>query len=613
MSPRPAAPTDRPTPVEPDRISDTWVATDALGRTLPTHAEVGDRRANRTVGLFYWTWHDEGDHAPVTPESVLKDHPEAIHDFAHPAWPKDAGPYHWAEPRFGFYRRKDPWVLRKHAEMLADAGVDVVFFDCTNGNYTWKPVYTRLLACWAEARRDGVRAPQIAFMLPFWPDKGSLEILEELYRDLYRPGLHRDQWFHWKGKPFIMAYPDNLTDVPGDAELSQMHAEIRDFFTFRPGRPQYNLGPDPARGDQWGWLEIFPQHGYIPIPGDEGRYEQMTVGVAQNWSAERGLTAMNAPLSFDRNYTHAHGPDARPDAYLHGLNFQEQWERALAVDPEFIFITGWNEWLAGRFETWGGITNAFPDEFSPLCSRDIEPMKGGFGDNYYYQMVNNIRRYKGVRAQVPATPMLPLPLTMDGDFTAWQAIQPEYRHHRGSTLHRDFPGWKGHHYVNTSGRNNIVLAKVCHDAEHLYFYAQTAAPLSPASDPHWMMLFIDIDRSKNTGWEGYDFVVNRRAPGADTAVLETTARGWHWRTVGVVTFIAHGAELMLRIPKRLLGLGAAIDIEFKWSDNLQVPGDIEDFLVNGDVAPSGRFNYRYQSQAGGTTGNTGTAASAGTG
>jgi len=574
----------------PVTISDAWEATDALGRTLSTHATVGARRPGRTVGLFYWTWHDEGDHYPITPESVLKDHPEALHDYRHPAWPTDAGPYFWGEPLFGFYRRKDPWILRKHAEMLADAGVDVVFFDCTNGNFTWKPVYTRLLEVWAEARRDGVRAPQIAFMLPFWPGEGGLQALEELYRDLYQPGLHQDQWFRWKGKPFIMAYPDNLVEVPGDAERSRLHAAMRDFFTFRPGRPEYNRGPDPSRSDQWGWLEIFPQHGYIPVA--QGRYEQMTVGVAQNWSAERGLTAMNAPLTFDRNHTFAHGPDARPDSYLHGLNFQEQWERALAVDPEFIFITGWNEWLAGRFESWGGIANAFPDEFSPLCSRDIEPMKGGFGDNYYYQMVENIRRYKGVDPQAPASPKRTMP--MDGDFTAWQGIQPEYRHHRGATLHRDCAGWKGHHYRNTSGRNNLVLAKVSHDDDHLYFYMQTAAPISPASDPHWMMLFIDIDRSKASGWQGYDFVVNRCSPVDGMALLEASRCGWEWRSIGAVAYVACGTELAVCIPKRLLGVGEVLDFEFKWSDNMQIDGGIDDFLVNGDVAPSGRFNYRYQ-------------------
>ena len=41
-----------------DTMSDTWVATDGLGRTLPTFSEVGGPRTNRTVALFYFLWHD---------------------------------------------------------------------------------------------------------------------------------------------------------------------------------------------------------------------------------------------------------------------------------------------------------------------------------------------------------------------------------------------------------------------------------------------------------------------------------------------------------------------------------------------------------------------------
>jgi hypothetical protein len=34
--------------------------------------------------------------------------------------------HHWGESAFGYYRSDDPWVLRKHAQMLSDAGVDVI-------------------------------------------------------------------------------------------------------------------------------------------------------------------------------------------------------------------------------------------------------------------------------------------------------------------------------------------------------------------------------------------------------------------------------------------------------------------------------------------------------
>ena len=46
---------------ERDLFSDTWVATDALGRKMPTHAEVGPVKKDqrRVVGIFYITWHTD--------------------------------------------------------------------------------------------------------------------------------------------------------------------------------------------------------------------------------------------------------------------------------------------------------------------------------------------------------------------------------------------------------------------------------------------------------------------------------------------------------------------------------------------------------------------------
>src|SRR5699024_7128977 len=124
------------------------------------------------------------------------------------------------------------------------------------------------------------------------------------------------------------AYPDRLKEVSGEPQISKLHKEIRNFFTFRPGQPVYDTGPE--RPDHWGWLQIYPQHGFGKKA--DGSYEQMPVGVAQNWSKERGLTAMNAPGSFGRSYTHKNDHSSHPNAYLYGFNFQEQWDRALEID-----------------------------------------------------------------------------------------------------------------------------------------------------------------------------------------------------------------------------------------------------------------------------------------
>jgi len=37
-------------------LGETWAATDALGRSLPTYHEVGSPRNNKYVGIFYFFW-----------------------------------------------------------------------------------------------------------------------------------------------------------------------------------------------------------------------------------------------------------------------------------------------------------------------------------------------------------------------------------------------------------------------------------------------------------------------------------------------------------------------------------------------------------------------------
>lgn len=385
-------------------------ATDVLGRKLPSPAEAG-LPEKKFVGLFYWTWHTHfAQTKTCIPHKIIQKKPEARFDYNDPTWPTAGYSYYWGEPLWGFYRDTDRWVLRKQAELLADAGIDLIVFDCTNGSFTWKESYMELCSVFMEARKAGVQTPQIAFMLAFGPLSGSLQAITEIYNDLYKPGLYQNLFFIWKGKPLIMAYPEMLAGVPGNAEATRLHREIRNYFTFRPGQPVYNTGP--TRPDQWSWLEIFPQHGFAPTP--KGGFEQVSVGVAQNWTAGKGLSAMNMPGAFGRSYTHVNGHNPTAGAVDYGYNFQEQWDRAIEIDPELVFITGWNEWTMGRFDNWQGQPNAFPDQFDQEYSRDIEPMKGGHGDNYYYQMVSNIRRFKGMVP--PEESSAPKSIKIDGQF-----------------------------------------------------------------------------------------------------------------------------------------------------------------------------------------------------
>jgi hypothetical protein len=568
--------------------SDSWAATDALGRKLRSYEEAGAKRADRYVAMFYWTWHiydlPPGSKVNNTTE-ILRNFPEALKSFDHPAW-SNPGRYYWEQPLFGYYKTTDPWVLRKHAEMLADAGVDVVFFDCSNLTLTWKESYEVLMQVWTQAQIDGVNVPRVAFLLPFGsPEYGGPQ-LRMLYNDIYKPGRYRNLWFIWKGKPCIMARPEDLTD-------SREDREIADFFTFRPGQPDYVDGP--KRHDNWGWLEVYPQHGYVPLEG--GGFEQTVVGVSQNTNLASGehFCAFNEPETYGRSFSKLKGFDPRADGYLYGWNFQEQWDRAMEIDPELVFVTGWNEYIAGRVANWPPnkpYYMAFPDEFDWNRSRDIEPNKGwgDRGDVYYMQLIDNVRRFKGMEPSEKASGSKTIII---GKADGWDDVEPFYKHYKGNTMHRNHKGYGGDYYINNSGRNDIVGAKVAHDAEKMYFYVETAEKLTPSTDRNWMMLFLDTDRNKATGWNGYDFIVNRLSPKNKKVIVEKNTGGrWEWETIGESGFAVSNNKLEIEILKKMLQLtGSDIDIEFKWNDNMQENGNIMDFYVNGDTAPGGRFNF----------------------
>jgi len=562
-----------------DNFSDTWVATDALGRRPPTYAEVGPPRADRWVGIFYFLWH--GAHVgggPYDISKILRQDPQAMSKANSPLWGPVGAPHHWGEPLFGYYLGDDRWVLRKHAQMLADAGVDTLIFDTSN-KLIYKHNYTALFDALTELRREGNRTPDVAFLTPFWDPASTVQ---ELYDELYAKGLYADLWFRWEGKPLILANP------------AQVSPELRDFFTFRRPQPDYFQGP--TEPDMWSWLEVYPQHVFRNRRGEK---EQMSVGVAQNAVKDANglrLGTLSEPGALGRSYHGgAHAP--APDAALHGYNFAEQWERALAEDPRFVFVTGWNEWFGGRHTEFLGVKmpSMFVDTFNQENSRDIEPMKGGHGDNYYYQLVSYVRRFKGVRPLPAATP--PKTINLDGDFSQWVAVGPEFRDDIGDTAHRDHPGFNTvTRYVNATGRNDFVALKVARDSDFIYFYARTAGAITSHTDPNWMMLFINADGNPATGWHGYDFVVNRQLKEASTAVVEGARTGWDWQAVGEAGLRMRGNELMLAIPRRVLGLAggdAPLRMEFKWVDNLQTEDAIEEFTVNGDSAPNGRFNYLY--------------------
>lgn len=554
--------------------------TDDLGRVLPQHGEVREPREDRYVGLFYFLW--LGQHSRSGPHDItriLAEHPEAVHDVDHPAWGPRGAFHHWGKPLYDYYFSDDAWVLRRHAQLLAAAQVDFLVFDVTNA-FTYREVYSKLLDVFDDVRRQGWDVPRVVF----YTNSSSGQTISQIYDDLYKPGRHRELWFELDGKPMIIGDPD------------QVSQEIRDFFTFR--RNQWPNEPKKPLGFPWISFERPQDVFYVDGKPD---VVNVAVGVHNNFPFS------DQPFyGYGENWSrsfHDGRPDPAPDAYVHGYNFAEQWERALAVDPRMVMVTGWNEWVAqrldGQFPGHDGKERPpdrpifFVDQATAEYSRDAEPMKGGYNDNYYLQLVDNIRRYKGLGTQ--AAPSARRSIAMYGSFAQWNDVRPAYRDFVGDTEDRRHAGFGGETYTDETGRNDFELVKVARDVRNVYFYARTAEPLRGVPGRQGPTLLIDADRDGRSGWKGYDYVVNRNGTLGPLTTLEASRGGWSWRGVAPIAYRASGRELHVAIPRALLGRHGRgpLQLEFKWVDNVGLDGDVMNFYVHGDAAPDGRFNYMY--------------------
>jgi hypothetical protein len=550
-----------------DLYSDTWVATDALGRQLAEYEQCGPVREGKTAGIFYFLWLGQhGTGGPYDITRLLEANPDD------PKWGPHGAFHHWGKSELGYYLSDSEYAITKHVFMLNDAGIDTLIFDVTNA-FTYTKVYLKLCEIYSRLREQGHQTPKICFIA----HSNARQTIEKIYHDFYEKKLYDDLWFYWKGRPLILGESKDLPD------------EIREFFTIR------DCWAWTHGKDKWQWLDHSENRfGWHESPD---KPEEISVSVAEHPTSNIGR-------SYQKSIQPEHNSFALTGKEHMGLYFTEQWQRAMKIDPEFVFVTGWNEWVAQRFINKGNQSflgevrpegsSFFVDAYSQEYSRDIEPMESGHTDNFYYQLVSNIRRYKGVRKRPVATK--DYPIRIDGLFDDWDEVAPEFRDTIGDTLHRDEPGWgNAGRYVNRTGRNDFETLKVACDKDNVYFYARTSRPITKHTDKNWMLLFIDTDRDHETGWNGYDYLINSEAINSiRTNVCSLTDNGELKKTV-TVHYRYSGNQMEIAVGRSTIRLEQTpLVFDFHWADNIQSLDNIIEFAINGDSAPNRRFNYRFQ-------------------
>ncbi len=423
-----------------DLYADTWVATDALGRTMPGITIAGPLKKDkqRVVGMFYITWHTDEKANLSSPYAgdvtkVLAADTSAKSDAKNPHWKESS--YHWGEPEAGYFLSKDEYVIRRDMSMLSDAGVDVLIMDVTNAVRYWDE-WDTIFTVMEKMKSEGNKVPRFCF----WAFNGPvITVVQDLYDKIYKPKKYQDLWFYWNGKPLLLyngspqadatgqvaqnpnLHYDSLASVDksnphyGDSDYTQKFykdytKQVKNMFTLRTiwwGYYEWANKRFAGTEDNWSFGYDLGDEKVKALQPDslisyhKGTKEEMAVTPAQHPSSlvgksssrERGEPNLNAYDLPDSAYVPwLKKTVAHPEGY--GIYFQQRWNEALQADPSFLYINDWNEWTAGKYQPDTGTFDFmrrknpyfFVDQYNAEFNRAIQPMKGSYTDNYYMQM-----------------------------------------------------------------------------------------------------------------------------------------------------------------------------------------------------------------------------------
>lgn len=546
---------------------------DALGRTYTVADAPKD--GERFVGLFYSLW--LGQHPELTRfinniQELIDDGEDGMEQLNDTS---DYGQfYFWGEPLYGYYSMTDEWVVTRHMELLTMAGIDYLCIDATN-TFIYEDVVNILMSVLRKFTDQGFAAPKVCF----YTNTDSATTVDKLYNAFYAAHPEWDDlWFKPHGKPLIVATTKdnkNASDmVKYNGNASYVGAAMKEYFEIRES--QWPNGDKNDNGMPWmSW--DYPQYihnGSIAVP------------VAQH--SHTGIDASLCHPESSRGYNNRTGKVE--EDWRAGRSFQDMWDTVHENDGTVtnVLVASFNEWQAQHLGP-----NKFVDVYNYEFSRDIEMMADpdGYGDNFYLQLVENVRRYKLTEGVSYAMPLATV--RRGATDTAWDSAIA-YADFVGDAIprrHRDASGRSL--MTDTSNRNDIATVRLIHDKKNLYVKITCAEEITAygTGDECWMTLMIST--GKEPSFSGFDIVVNRHPNADGTTSVEKSTGGYKWETVGDAGYEVSGNSIVLTVPWSALGCEAGSPIRFKVCDSITSPDDIMDYYVSGDSAPIGRLSFGY--------------------
>ena len=558
------------------------VGTDALGRNIERKDQYKTDK-ERYVGLFYSVWlgqHPESQQGIYNITELMEtEEGLAILNDPEGSSKSKTGDFHfWGEPLYGYYNSSDPWVSTRHIELLTMAGIDYLAIDTTN-SIVYKDSITVLLNTLLKYQEQGFKVPKVLF----YTNSYSGTTVDKIYADFYQTEKYYDIWFKPNGKPMIIGITENNQNASDQTKYGEFTDFIDTFYheIFDIKESQWPNGDYNANAIPWmSWQ--YPQwnhNGSISVPVAQHSHSRISASFMDP-ETKRGYNNLTGTID----------PNFRA-----GTSFQTMWDSVFKAEQDIhnVVVTSFNEWMAIKYVNANGVY--FVDVYNEEHSRDLEMMRGGYNDNFYLQLMSNLRRFKMTDAKTYQHTFTNIDIKNESSIVLWDFVKSHYKDFAGDALKRDHQGAvRTLKYQDQSNRNDITDIKVAHNNTYLFFYVKTLEAITAynGSDLNWMNIWIQTD-SEKSHFEGYNYVLNRH-PKQGVTSLERSTGGYQFELVGDVEYTIKDNVMQVAIPIELLGLSANnLHLAFKVSDNVTNFSDIMDYYVTGDSAPIGRLSFYY--------------------
>ena len=348
-------------------------------------ATVSDDGNDLPIGILYFLWHCQ-----ATSLSTQHNISEVLAGQAD--W-GGQGKFHWWDrPTEGYYCLGDrPDLIERHLIMLRDAGIDFLVLDITNHPNTESFnaetfIFKSLLPLLTTAR-SVPGAPKIVPWVPLTgdnpgttnernsicdanPGSGNCQALQQAapmyqYVTNLLTNEYPDLMFEYDGKPLLLEaaadarYPREETD--------QVRPTLEANWTVE------RMWGLRLHNEMWQFLstcnnplDFYASNGWL----DTGCNQPVNAGEQISVTAAYQYTYISEPFVKDPD-SYAGYTGGMPKFY--GRTLAQQFRVAFDnrdINP-LVLLTGWNEWIAQRFDFEGRPT--FVDVYNDHLNRDIEP------------------------------------------------------------------------------------------------------------------------------------------------------------------------------------------------------------------------------------------------